>query len=123
MKKLQDELLLNKVRRSLGGEGQRNRAGIAGVGISLAGRGRSQKGADSDLASPTSSPRSSSWLRWSGCRWRLTSFGGGHRRPTPVDSNFTVPTGPPWPSTSLLLPKSPHPPPCPPETSTGPSYF
>ena len=43
MKKLQDELLLNKVGRGPGvwalGEGQRNGAGIAGVGISLAGRG------------------------------------------------------------------------------------
>ena len=61
MKKLQDELLLNKVGRSLGGEGQRNGAGFTGAGISLAGRDRSQKGADSDLAFPTSSPRSSSW--------------------------------------------------------------
>lgn len=44
MKKLQDELLLNKVGRGPGwgwalGEGQRNGAGIAGVGIRLAGRG------------------------------------------------------------------------------------
>lgn len=38
MKKLQDELLLNKVGRSLAGEGQRNGAGFAGAGISLAGR-------------------------------------------------------------------------------------
>lgn len=38
MKKLQDELLLNKVGRSLVGEGQRNGAGCLGAGISLAGR-------------------------------------------------------------------------------------
>lgn len=112
MKKLQDELLLNKVWRRLEGEDQGNGAVITGVGISRAGRGCSS-GAERILTRHLQPPpsRSSSWRRWNGCRWRSTSFGGGHHPPTPGDSHLPappLPREPPWPGSSFLIPRSPQ---------------
>lgn len=46
------------------GEGQRSGQALLRLESAWLGGTDLKKGADSDLASPTSSPRSSSWLRW-----------------------------------------------------------
>lgn len=100
MKKLQDELLLNKVGRGLEGRVWKGGALRGGPGKwSRHCWGWNQPGweglflwADSDLTPPIPSHRSSSWRRWSECRWRSTSCEGGHHPPTPGGNNFPVPS-------------------------------
>lgn len=73
MKKLQDELLLSKV-------GAWNLMGELLSGLLL-------RTTQSHLIALPTLHRSSSWLRWNGCRWRLTSYGGGPPPPIPGDGS------------------------------------
>lgn len=77
MKKLQDELLLNKV------------GAWDSVGKLLSSLSSEHQNLTPQLCPPPL-PRSSSWPRWSECRWRLTSYGEGHPPPIPGEGSPPV---------------------------------
>lgn len=78
MKKLQDELLLNKVRAW-------DLTGSREGGLPLI------AAAAAPLRPLPPLHRSSSWRRWNGCRWRSTSSGGGRPPPIPGDRSALAP--------------------------------